>query len=79
MNLKDYTDAHTQLALAKAIEYAPSFVNQWVHGERPIPVLACLAIERATDKAVTRQELRPTDWHLIWPELAATPQERVVA
>jgi len=29
----------------------------------------CVSIERATDGAVTRRDLRPDDWHLIWPEL----------
>lgn len=69
MKLKDYTDKHSQVALANLIGEAPSFVNQWVHGLRPIPITACVAIERVTDKLVTRQELRPDDWHLIWPEL----------
>lgn len=29
----------------------------------------CVAIEQATDGAVTRKDLRPDDWHRIWPEL----------
>jgi len=29
----------------------------------------CTAIEQATKGQVTRKDLRPTDWHLIWPEL----------
>ena len=33
-----------------------------------------LAIERATHGAVTRRDLRPNDWHLIWPELAQQAQ-----
>ena len=28
-----------------------------------------VAIERATDGAVRRWDLRPDDWHRIWPEL----------
>lgn len=45
----------------------------------------CVAIEQSTAGAVTRQELRPDDWHLIWPELAekvgagTTASERAVA
>ncbi len=69
MNLKDYTEKHTQVALAKAIDAAPSFVNQWVNEARPIPPKFCVAIEKATKGEVTRQELR-TDWQEIWPELA---------
>ena len=32
--------------------------------------LRCVEIERATDGAVTRRDLRPDDWERIWPELA---------
>jgi DNA-binding transcriptional regulator YdaS (Cro superfamily) len=69
MNLKQYTDLHTQIALAKAIKAAPSFVNQWVNESRPVPATYCVAIERATQGIVTRQTLRPKDWQDIWPEL----------
>lgn len=34
----------------------------------------CSAIERASDGAVTRQDLRPNDWQDIWPELQSPPQ-----
>ena len=70
MNLKDYTDKHTQIALARSIGAAPSFVNQWVNKNRPIPPAFCVAIERATGGQVTRIELRPNDWQAIWPELS---------
>lgn len=40
------------------------------YGIRPCsPFLAAL-IESASKGAVTRKELRPDDWHRIWPELA---------
>lgn len=71
MNLKDYTDKHTQIALARAIGAAPSFVNQWVNQGRPVPVPFCVSIERVTGGQVTRIELRPKDWQEIWPELAS--------
>ncbi|WP_284412571.1 helix-turn-helix domain-containing protein [Acidovorax sp. SUPP2539] len=60
----------SQAALAKAIEVAPALVHQWRSGSRPVPVQHCLSIERATGAAVSRRDLRPDDWHLIWPELA---------
>lgn len=59
----------SQTALARSLGVKPPVVNQWVKGERPVPIQACVLIEKVTDKAVTRRELRPTDWHLIWPEL----------
>lgn len=38
------------------------------NGRQPSPEL-CVDIERATDGAVTRRDLRPSDWWRIWPEL----------
>ncbi|WP_164855551.1 transcriptional regulator [Bordetella avium] len=54
-------------------------IRQWrtrYMGRMPKPGY-CVGLERATDGAVTRQDLRPADWHLIWPELAnqATPRQ----
>lgn len=75
MNLRDYAQKHTQIAIANLVGESPSFVNQWVNGKRPVPAKACVAIEQATNGQVTRQEIRPDDWHLIWPELVhVTPQ-----
>ena len=44
-------------------------VSQWASGTKPVPIERCPAIERATSGAVTRRDLRPDDWHCIWPEL----------
>ena len=59
-----------QGALAAACGVSPQAVNQWVSGTRAVPLARCVAIERATNGAVTRRDLRPDDWHEIWPELA---------
>lgn len=59
-----------QAALAKTIGVKPPTVHQWRTGTRPVPIVFSKSIEDATSGAVTRQELRPVDWHLIWPELA---------
>jgi len=37
-----------------------------------VPVERCVQIERATAGAVRRWDLRPDDWHLIWPELVGS-------
>lgn len=47
----------------------------------------CALIEAETAGAVTRRDLHPDDWHVIWPELAVnykpkptqTPAHRAVA
>lgn len=41
----------------------------WRDGKRQMPVEHCPVLERLTDGAVMRWDLRPDDWHLIWPEL----------
>ena len=56
--------------LSRAVGVQPPTLQQWIKGTRPIPIQKCIAIERATDGLVTRKDLRPNDWHLIWPELA---------
>lgn len=56
-------------ALARKLGVVPSAVTQWRSGDRPIPIERCVDIERVTGRAVTRKDLRPADWHRIWPEL----------
>lgn len=55
-------------ALAQVIGVTPAALGNWK--ARGVPIQRCIAIERATAGAVTRRDLRPDDWHLIWPELA---------
>ncbi len=47
----------------------PAFLSQIARGVRPAPADRCATIEQATDGAVRRWDLRPDDWHRIWPEL----------
>jgi len=62
--------AGSQKLLADLVGVSPYNVNQWASGVRPVPIEKCVAIERVTNGAVTRKDLRPDDWQLIWPELA---------
>ncbi|MVW72155.1 YdaS family helix-turn-helix protein [Bordetella sp. 15P40C-2] len=72
MKLSDYLKAERgRLAtLARDIGAPISNTSEWASGRRPVPVERCADIERATDGAVTRRDLRPHDWARIWPELA---------
>lgn len=63
--------AEGQAQLARLLKVAPSTVNQWISGKRPVPIERCVAIERLTRGVVARQDLRPDDWREIWPEIAA--------
>lgn len=47
-----------QRALASAISVAPALVWQWANDKRPVAAKHCIAIEGATEGAVTRHDLR---------------------
>lgn len=71
MKLKDFAISRRGNAaeLAKKIGVLPPVMYDWANGKRPVPVQWCIPIEQATSGQVTRQDLRPKDYHLIWPEL----------
>jgi len=54
--------------LARRIGVGQSVVSNW-RARKSVPPEHCAAVEIATKGAVTRRELRPDDWHRIWPEL----------
>lgn len=58
-------------ALAADLKISRVYLSQLVAGQAgrvPSPELS-VHIERATGRRVARWNLRPSDWHLIWPEL----------
>lgn len=76
MTLNEYLGAGGSLTVSQLRErigaLSDAQIRQWQHGygdRKPSPA-NCVAIERATEGVVTRQDLRPDDWRDIWPELA---------
>lgn len=78
MDLKTYTN---QLRYGATAEFAHKLGVSRVYlsqlaarqdGRLPSPSL-CVRIEEESQRIVTRQELRPADWHEIWPELRLKP------
>lgn len=71
MNLSSYIEAERGrgVALALALGIPQESVSQWKNGIRAVPLERCSSIEFATAGAVRRWDLRPDDWHRIWPEL----------
>ena len=64
--------------LAQVLDVTLGALGNWK--ARGVPLERCVSIERATNGAVTRKDLRPDDWHEIWPELATpTPTEPAAA
>lgn len=73
MQLKDFIKSLSDDAdAAFAVECRTSLghLRNVGYGLRVANPELCVSIERASNGAVTRQELRPEDWHRIWPELA---------
>lgn len=54
-------------AVARLLGLSAPSVHFW--RARGIPLGRCLDIERKNTHGVRRWDLRPNDWHLIWPEL----------
>lgn len=70
MTLSEYLSNNSAAELARAIGVPPVLISQWKNDVRQVPIERCVPIEKATAGAVTRRDLRPDDWHQIWPELA---------
>lgn len=73
MDLKTYLNSLERggaTTLADRLQVSISYLSQMASGSTAISPARAVAIEQATDGAVTRKELRPDDWHLIWPELS---------
>lgn len=56
--------------MAKKLGVSTSQMSQMVNGTCAISNKRCLIIEIFTKGEVSRKDLRPNDWHEIWPELA---------
>lgn len=74
MNISDYLKAQeiTQTKFADDVGVSVSMVGQWISNHRPVTPEKCVVIEKLTKGQVTRKDLRPSDWKLIWPELATS-------
>lgn len=74
MKLDEFVDGcrGRQTELAKKLGCQAQLVWQWSRGVRPVPFERCVQIERATGGQVRRWDLRPHDWHVMWPELLGT-------
>lgn len=57
--------------VAALLGVSPQAVCFWRDGKRQFPVEHCAALDGMT--SVRRWDLRPNDWHRIWPELVDTP------
>lgn len=74
MNLKAYIQSGrgNATALAEGLGIPVTYLSQMASGARAITAERASTIERLTSRQLMRWDLRPDDWHLIWPELIGT-------
>lgn len=72
MDLKTYLEKERgrMAQLCRAIGAHPPDMSRWASGERAIPVHFGAPIEKATGGLVSRREMFPENWSVMWPELA---------
>ncbi|MCK6877187.1 YdaS family helix-turn-helix protein [Enterobacter bugandensis] len=71
MKLKDYLDQQgpeARLALQQLLGIKKSYLSQLASGRAVISPARCHVIKSFTKGRVDLPDLRPTDWHLIWPD-----------
>ncbi|NDZ12070.1 hypothetical protein C7T35_15310 [Variovorax sp. WS11] len=61
-------DAGGTSVVAARLGVTPQCLSNWV--DRGVPPTKCAEVERVLKPRVTRADLRPEDWAVIWPELA---------
>lgn len=74
--LKDFIGHRGLTSTASLLAVSAQRLSNWT--ERGVPIEHCAAIEAATQGAVRRWDLRPTDWHRIWPELVGVDGAPVI-
>jgi DNA-binding transcriptional regulator YdaS (Cro superfamily) len=52
-------------------------IRQWRTGFRSPSEKNCAGLEMATDGRIRRQDLRPNDWWLIWPEMPGAKKRSI--
>jgi len=79
MKLKEYLSSADQSAthFAEQIGTSPAFLYQVSTGRRSCPVQWVKTIKGLTNGAVSEIDLRPDDWHLIWPDLSHLAPQKV--
>lgn len=79
MELKPYLESLPRGGakdLADRLGISQSFLSQMASGKAPISPERAVLIETETEGYVTRQDIYPGRWQLIWPELQETSPDQ---
>lgn len=73
MDLRDYLrhlgTEEARAEFAARCDISVGHLRNHAYGTRQAGAALCVALERESAGAMRRWDLRPNDWHLIWPEL----------
>ena len=58
-----------QAVFAQSCGTSVGYLRKAASSNQLLNIITCVAIEHETFGEVTRKDLRPADWHKIWPEL----------
>lgn len=61
--------AAERIALAAQLGISEQYLYQCLTGRKAMKPEEAVRIERASERRLMRWDLRPADWHRIWPEL----------
>lgn len=75
--LKSLGSDEARKAFAKRCSTSLKYLRNASYGFRTLGPEICVNLERESDGALSRRDLRPDDWVRIWPELA--PQNEAAA
>jgi DNA-binding transcriptional regulator YdaS (Cro superfamily) len=82
MDLKTYLKAlpeeDSRDAFASRVGTTAGHLNNVAYGYKTCAPALAVAVERESGMQVRRWDLRPKDWHLIWPELIGAEGAPVV-
>lgn len=67
--LRELPDETAREQFATSCGTTLGHLRNTIYGIRPLAPEACVLFERNSQGAVRRWDLRPDDWHRIWPEL----------
>ncbi len=67
-------DEAGRMSFASRVGTSIGYMRKRVSIGRPLSAERCVAIERETNGVITRKDLRPNDYRLIWPDLIGRRQ-----
>lgn len=76
LNYLNKLSRNEQHELAQRCGTTVGYLRKAVSVRQQLGAELCTQLELASSGQVTRRDLRPDDWHRIWPELAGQSEQK---